>query len=100
SQGGTDIDLTNLTIWEAASRRAIRTLKGHDMPVHEVAFALKADPPLLASASENGIRIWDVMSSKEIQKLDSGWMRCVAFSPHGDLVACGGVDRVIRIWDT
>jgi WD40 repeat protein len=95
AQAGTEFPLT---ICEAATGRQIHTLKGHGW--WSVAFAPKADPPILASASTDATRIWDVRSGKEIQKLDTGWVTSVAFSPNGHLMASGGVDRVIKMWDT
>jgi WD40 repeat protein len=41
-----------------------------------------------------------VRSGETIKGLDTGWVSCVAVSPKGDLVASGGVDRVVKIWDT
>jgi WD40 repeat protein/serine/threonine protein kinase len=89
-----------IKVCDAATGREIQTLKGRDWSVHDMAFAPKADPPLLATASSNGTRIWDVMSGEAIKTLDTGWARCVAFSPNGELVALAAVDRVIQMWDT
>jgi WD40 repeat protein len=89
-----------IKVCDAATGREIQTLKGRDWSVHDMAFAPKADPPLLATASSNGTRIWDVMSGEAIKTLDTGWATCVAFSPNGELVALAAVDRVIQMWDT
>jgi WD40 repeat protein/serine/threonine protein kinase len=89
-----------IKVCDAATGREIQTLKGRDWSVHDMAFAPKADPPLLASASSNGTRIWDVRSGAAIKTLDTGWARCVAFSPNGEIVALAAVDRVIQMWDT
>jgi WD40 repeat protein len=93
-QPGTDF---HLTVWDAATGREIHTLKCHD--AYDVAFAPKADPPLLALGGRDGTRIWDVMSGEALKTLETGHGRCVAFSRNGDLVAWSEVDRVIRMWD-
>jgi WD40 repeat protein len=95
--GGQGLKESFLTVWDTATGRAIAQNQG--LSAHHVAFAPKADPPLIASTSTRGTRTWDVMSDEEI-KLDAGWANCVAFSPNGELVASGRVDGVVKIWDT
>jgi WD40 repeat protein len=56
-------DDRTVIIWETATGRSKRTLKGHDLTVLSVAFS--ADGSLLASGSGNAsVVLWDVKSGK------------------------------------
>jgi WD40 repeat protein/tRNA A-37 threonylcarbamoyl transferase component Bud32 len=75
-------------------------LRGHTGAVTAVAFS--PDDRLLASASaDKKLKLWDVVSGKEVRTLDGHTDRVigVAFSPDGRRLASAGTDRTVRLWD-
>lgn len=55
---------------------------------------------IAAALQDRTIRLFDARSCEEIQKMtDSFLCTSIAFSPRGDVLASGGVDHIVKIWD-
>ncbi len=90
-------------LWQVAiTPSPIATFRGSDSPVLDLAAG--ADAAVIAVASTDGTaRVWrlDQGSYRLASTLTghTGWVRSVAISPQGDLVATAGADRSIRLWN-
>jgi WD40 repeat protein len=88
-------------VWEAATGKEIRTLKGVGLHV-----AFSPDGQRIAGArydTSNTVRVWDAATGREIYTLQghAGVFDGVAFSPDGQrLAAATPMDQTVKVWDT
>ena len=98
-------------LWSVESGELVRTFVGHESHVYNVIFhpSSRGDQQVLASCDLKGVvRHWELGSSKTVRTLDAsplykydtgfradiGGARCMAFSPDGKQLACGGITLV------
>ncbi len=85
-------------LWEVATGQLLATLIGHKLKVTTVAFNIAG---ILASAGADGtIYIWQDGKMQRQLTGHLGSVTAIAFSPNGQLLASGGEDRSIWLWDT
>ena len=87
-------------LWEAATGKQVRILKGHGSAVMAVGFSPDGKL-LLTGGFKDGARLWNVESGASLRAVAAheGAVYNVAFSPDGSRAATAGRDR-IRIWQT
>ena len=90
-------------LWDARTRKLVRTLEGHHELVWCVAFS--PDSQYLASGSVEGssgcVKVWEVATGREHRQF-LGHQRLVfgvAFHPNGRLLASSSVDGSVCLWD-
>jgi WD40 repeat protein len=86
-------------VWDVKSGKALGpAVPGHGANITELAFC--SDGRLFTASDDHTVRAWDPATGKELMNLAmTGWVRGMAVSPDGSLVAGNGLRDDFRIWD-
>lgn len=67
----------------------------------KAALALSPDGKTLAVARDRTMQVWDIAGGKELSPIMelAGTVYCLAFSPNGKILASGGDDQCVQLWE-
>lgn len=78
-----------------------RILKGHFGKIYALHWSADKASKNLVSASQDGkLIIWNAFTTNKVHAipLRSSWVMTCAFSPSGQMVACGGLDNLCSVY--
>ena len=93
-----------LSLWDIKGGHRIEVMSGHSRAVHHCAASQNGK--LIVSVSlDCSIKVWKgsdgkLQSTLRPQGFNNKPLNCVAFHPEGKLIAVGGWDTLVKIWDT
>jgi WD40 repeat protein len=86
-------------VWDVATGKAL----GPDLPAHEAMIgdlAFSSDGRLFSASDDHTVRAWVPATGKQLLCLDMDyWVRGVAVSQDGSLVAGNALGNDLRVWD-
>ncbi|XP_074565205.1 protein TORMOZ EMBRYO DEFECTIVE-like [Curcuma longa] len=96
----TAADSRQIRVWELSSRKCIRSWKGHDGPVKNM--ACHSSGGLLATGgADRMVCVWDVDGGfcTHFFKGHRGIVTCIKFHPNQLSLFSGGDDATVRVWN-
>src|SRR5262249_25240034 len=90
-----------ISLWSATANGVERRLRLPFLGGYAI-IALSADGKTLATGREGRLLLWDIGQDAKLHWLEGpGYdpITALAFSPNGDLLACGTEGRAIHVWD-
>ncbi len=99
----TSSDDRQIKVWDldnSSKRLRLRyTLTGHTAKVRDI--VLNPNGKVLASGSWDGVRIWNIETGQLLQHFyaHEDWVQSLAFSRDGTILATGGFDNLIKLWE-
>lgn len=89
----------NIPKLEKCAMKCRRTLRGHLSKIYALQWS--EEKTHLVSASQDGkLLVWDALTTNKTHAvpLRCSWVMACAYSPSGNLVACGGLDNICSVF--
>jgi WD40 repeat protein len=89
-------------LWDTSTGRLIRTLSYEKEYFFDV--KISPDDTTVAAGGGGAVVLWDLQTGKSLQNLtdpiDNGAYYTIVFSPDGTILAAGGLNQLVHLWDT
>jgi WD40 repeat protein len=112
---GSSSDDHTLKLWDVGTGECLKTLAGHTNKVRSLSFS-PSGKTLVSASEDRTLKLWDVATGDCLRTLHghTAHIRSVAFAPNpysskpdgmpeadewGGLIASGGADQTVRLWD-
>ncbi len=87
-------------LWDALTGKEFATMRDHDLGVRGGVLFSVDDKTLVTGSMDSTVRFWDIATRTEKVWLGaSSEILSIALSPDGNLVAGGGQDYSLKLWD-
>lgn len=89
----------NVQVFDSASKKLIRNLKGHKGPVRKIKFSPNK-VNLLSISDDKTFKVWDIPTETEIKSVvaHEDYIRACAITKNGKYFITGSYDHKIKIW--
>jgi WD40 repeat protein len=103
ASAGESIDaMGEVKLWNWAGNQLNYELPGYFDGVTAIAFSPDTESQLLATAAANGtVKLWGLEHTPRIRavlRAHAGRISSVSFSPKGESLATGGLDKLVKVW--
>lgn len=89
-------------LWDLAKGQALHRFRWPEKRIQCLAFAPDGQTVAVGwddTGTARVIELRDVTTGRERRRCEGHWPSCLAFSPDGKVLASGGYDRTIRLWE-
>jgi WD40 repeat protein len=88
---------TTVRVYDLQTDTLMHQFEGHHAWIHGMAFA-PSDPYLAVSSTQGPVSLWHLAHGRLVkQLLEDVEVRCLTFSPNGQMLVCGCDDGQLRI---
>lgn len=89
-----------LKVWDYGKGEQIRTIGGHSKQISRLSV-LKTAPMVISACGDAGLRQWNIDNGGNVRNYPgaSDFLQAIATSPDGSLIAAGGEEGIVRIYN-